>query len=202
MNKLILYCMFAFVFFKVEAYQIDLSEYGVNYQLLQVDNKTKTEIQVGDLAHALGLYYSYMPYKYSGHKYKSWQSTLGGDLVYIRDNSSFTQAVTGNNNNISNKSSNVLGYSVYLETGLSMRIKSVKSLQAGLMVGYKYNDINRTIFKCSDCNEESLDAFSHSSYLKPFVAFKISNVIKGKLYFSYYFQSSGFTNGLGLQISF
>ena len=204
MNKLMIITtiIFASGFFKAAAYQIGLSEYGVNYQLLQVDNKAQEKIQVGNLAHALGLYYSYTPYKYTGNIYKNWQSTLGGDAVYLKDKSPFTQTVTENNNGTSNKSSKVLGYSVYLETGLSMYFKSLNSLQAGLIIGYRYNNINRTIFKCSDCNQESLDVFSHSVYLKPFVAFNISSSIQGKLYLNYYFQNSGFTNGLGLQVSF
>ncbi len=79
----------------------------------------------------------------------------------------------------SNKSSTVMGYSVYLETGLSTYIKGFNSLKAGLMLGYKYNDIFRTIFKCSDCNKEDLNSFSDSIYLKPFLGFNISNGIYG-----------------------
>jgi len=202
-KRLMIFIIFILPFFKVSAYEIGLSDYGFNYQLLQVDKHTKTEMQVGDFAHALGLYFTYTPYKYTNYIYKHWQSTIGGDFVYISDESPFSQSVTGkNNSDVSNKSSKVMGYSVYLETGLSAYVKGFDSLRAGFMLGYKYNNIDRTIFKCSDCNKQDLNRFSHAIYLKPFIAFNIFNGIYGQLYLSHYFESSGFKHGLGLQITF
>jgi len=202
-KKFIIFIVFILPFFKVSAYEIGLSDFGVNYQLLQVDKNTKTEMQVGDFAHGLGLYFTYTPYKYTDFIYKHWQSTIGGDFVYISDESPFSQSVTEKNkSDVSNKSSKVLGYSVYLETGSSAYIKGFDSLMAGLMFGYKYNNIDRTIFKCSDCHKEDLNSFSHSMYLKPFIVFNISNGLHGQLYLSHYFGRSGFKHGLGLQITF
>ncbi len=89
-------------FFNVSAYEIGLSDYGVNYQLLLVDKNTKTEMKIGEFAHALGLYFTYKPYKYTDFIYKNWQSTIGGDLVYINDESPFSQSVTGKNNSSQN----------------------------------------------------------------------------------------------------
>lgn len=203
MNKLILVIIFFLCFFKVNAYEVGFSDFGVNYQLMQVDDNTKTEMQVGNMAHALGIYFTYTPYKYSRTVYKHWQSTMGADLVYISDQSPFNQLVTGGkSNNVSNKESKVMGYSAYLETGLSFYISGAKSTKLGLMVGYKYNDIVRTILKCSDCQVQDLYSFNHATYLKPFISFTFLHNVDAKLYLTYYFGDSGFRHGLGLQIDF
>ena len=70
------------------------------------------------------------------------------------------------------------------------------------MLGYKYNNIDRRVFKCGDCTKENLNSFSHSIYLKPFISFNISNGIYGQLYLTHYFENSGFKQGLGLQVTF
>lgn len=203
MKKLMVFIILVLPFFKVAAYETASSDYGVNYQLLQVDKNTQTEMQVDNVAHALGLYFTYTPYKYTDFIYKHWQSTIGGDFVYISDKSPFSQSVAENNSShVSNKSSKVMGYSVYLETGFSLNIKKINSLKAGFILGYKHNNIDRRIFKCGDCHKEDLNSFSNSIYLKPFISFNISNGIYGQLYLTHYFESSGFKQGLGLQITF
>jgi len=202
-NKLVLFIIIFLPFSKAIAYEIGFVDYGVNYQVLQVDDNTKDEMQVGSVAHALGLYFTYTPYKYSRSIYKNWHSTLGADLVYISDESPFSQSVTGGSGNgVSTKESKVMGYSAYLETGLSFYIKGLNSSKAGLIIGYKYNNIDRTIFKCSDCNKQDLHSFSHSVYLKPFFSFSFLHNIDGQLYLTHYFGNSGFKHGLGLQITF
>lgn len=203
MKKILIIAFLTLPFFKIFAFDIGLSEYGVNYQVSQIDKKIQKEMEVDNIGHALGIYFNYTPYKYTDLLYKNWQSTLGADFIYIKDNSPFSQSVTEKNkNSTSTKSSKVMGYSIYLETGFSFNIKRFNSISLGLMVGYKYHDINRTIFKCADCYEQDLSEFSHSIYLKPFVTFKVLSSLNGKLYFFYDFQESGFSNGLGLQVRF
>lgn len=203
MNKLILLMIVFLSFSTVSAFGVGGTEYGVNYQLMQVDDNTKTEMQVSSSAHALGLYFIYTPYEYSRTVFKHWQSTMGADLVYIKDESPFNQLVAEENGNgVSNKESKVLGYSAYLETGLSFYISEAKSTKVGLMVGYKYNDIVRTIFKCSDCRMQDLRSFNHSAYLKPFISFTFLHNIDAQVYFTHYLSDSGFKHGVGLQVNF
>jgi hypothetical protein len=202
-NKLILLIIVFLSFSTVSAFGVGGTEYGVNYQLMQVDDNTKTEMQVSSSAHALGLYFIYTPYEYSRTVFKHWQSTMGADLVYIKDESPFNQLVAEENGNgVSNKESKVLGYSAYLETGLSFYISEAKSTKVGLMVGYKYNDIVRTIFKCRDCRMQDLRSFNHSAYLKPFISFTFLHNIDAQVYFTHYLSDSGFKHGVGLQVNF
>ncbi len=203
MNKLMLVAMVFLCCFKVSAYELGFSDFGINYQLMEVDEETKTEMQVGSAAHALGLYFTFKPFKYSRTLYRHWQTTIGADLVYIKDESPFKQLVKeDNDSSVSSKESKVLGYSAYLETGISFYINGVNSPKIGLMLGYKYNDITRTIFKCSDCNTQDLYRFEHAAYLKPFITFKFFHNLDGQFYLTHYFGDSGFRNGLGLQINF
>jgi hypothetical protein len=189
--------------FTLSAFGVGDTEYGVNYQLMEVDDNTKAAMQVSSKAHALGLYFTYTPYKYSRTVFKHWQSSMGADLVYIKDESPFNQSVVEENGNgVSNKESKVLGYSAYLETGLSFYISEAKSTKVGLLVGYKYNDIVRTIFKCSDCRTQELASFNHSAYLKPFISFTFLHNIDAQVYFTHYLSDSGFKHGVGLQVNF
>lgn len=176
--------------------------YGLNYQRLDVNDINEGEdldMHVGDIAHAIGLYFKSVPHQYI-------QLEVGVDGVYIRDDSPFTETVNNNRGEgTSSKRSNVLGYALYIEGGLTFPLSPFQRFEAiryGVMLGYRYNDIDRTIFRCEGCQYQALDSFKSSAYLKPFIEYHYSTYLHGQFYFSHYFNDAGFSNGVGVQISF
>ncbi len=173
--------------------------YGLNYQRLDVNDINEGEdldMQVGDIAHAIGLYFKSVPHQ-------TMQLEVGVDGVYIRDDSPFTETVNNNRGEgTASKLSNVLGYALYFEGGLTFPLQHLEAMRFGVMLGYRYNDIDRTVFRCEGCLEQGLDSFKSSAYLKPFIEYHYSTYVHGQFYFTHYFDDTGFSNGVGLQISF
>lgn len=103
------------------------------------------------------------------------------------------------------KRSNVLGYSLHFEGGITFPLvpfQDLNSVRFGVMMGYRYNDIDRMVFRCEGCQEQGLDGFKNAIYLKPFIEYHYSTYAHGQFYFTLYLAESGFSRGFGLQISF
>ena len=173
--------------------------YGISYQALSVNDineGTELDMQVDDLAHAIGIYYKGEPQSF-------YQFAIGIDYVYIEDNNPFNEAVknaiTGD---ILTRESDVTGTSLYGEIGVIFKEQLVENLTFGILGGYRYNNISRSIFRCSRCEEEVLDNFKSSSYLKSFVEYQFTKRIHVQLGYNHYFNDAGFENSVGIQISF
>ncbi|CCQ10473.1 hypothetical protein PALB_13400 [Pseudoalteromonas luteoviolacea B = ATCC 29581] len=173
--------------------------YGVNYQMLNVNDinaGTDLDMQVDDTAHAIGLYFKGEPWSFV-------QYSVGIDVMRISDDNPFTQEVENNlTGNVSNRQSNVLGKALYGEFGLKHDFTSTKNLTLGILGGYRYNSVSRSIFRCSSCEEQKLNSFESSFYAKSFVEYQFTRHVHLQLYYNYYFNDTGFSDGVGLQVSF
>lgn len=198
---LVLVVLFCIFFSPAAESEFDLYNnfYGVNYQRLEVNDINEGEdldMHVGDIAHAIGFYFKSVPHRYL-------QLEAGVDGVYIRDDSPFTETVNNSRGaGTSSKRSNVLGFALYLEGGPTFPLQHIAAIRFGVMLGYRYNDIDRTVFRCEGCIEQNLESFKSSAYLKPFIEYHYSTYLHGQFYFTHYFDDSGFSNGLGFQVSF
>lgn len=173
--------------------------YGVSYQALSVNDinqGTELDMQVDDIAHSIGIYYKGEPRSF-------YQFAIGLDYVYIEDDNPFSEdvknAVTGEK---LSRESSVTGTSIYGELGLILKDHLVENLTIGVLGGYRYNNISRSIFRCSSCEEQELDNFKSSSYIKPFIEYQITKRIHVQLGYSHYLNDEGFDSSIGLHISF
>lgn len=173
--------------------------YGVSYQALSVNDiyeGTELDMQVDDFAHAIGIYYKGEPRSF-------YQFAIGIDYVYIKDDNPFTEevknSITGNK---LSRESDVTGTAIYGELGLILKDYLVENLTIGLLGGYRYNNISRSIFRCSSCEEQELDNFKSASYLKPFIEYQFTRRIHVQLGYSHYLNDEGFDSSIGLHISF
>ncbi|NRB38210.1 MAG: hypothetical protein HRU20_07035 [Pseudomonadales bacterium] len=103
---------------------------------------------------------------------------------------------------ITMKSSDVMGYSFYFEAGPRISLYREAGIWLGSALGYRYSEVYRTVFKCNECKKQTLDGFNRSFYIRSFIEYRFSNIIRGQLYFSYYFEQTGFSQSLGIQFSF
>ncbi|ALO44043.1 hypothetical protein [Pseudoalteromonas phenolica] len=173
--------------------------YGVSYQTLSVNDineGTELDMQVDDMAHSIGIYYKGEPRSF-------YQFAIGLDYVYIEDDNPFSEevknAITGE---VESRESDVTGTSIYGELGLISKDHLVENFTIGALAGYRYNNISRSIFRCSSCEEQELDNFKSSGYIKPFIEYQFTRRIHVQLSYSHYFNDEGFENSIGLHISF
>lgn len=173
--------------------------YGVNYQNLTVHDVnagSDLAMQVDDRANALGLYFKGEPWSFV-------QFAMGFDFVKIGDDNPFTQQVKNDvTGSISNRQSDVTGKSIYGEIGLKYDTLPNQNLTFGALGGFRYNSISRSIFRCSSCQEQQLDSFESSLYIKPFIELQMTKNTHVQVYYNYYFNDTGFSDGVGIQISF
>lgn len=183
------------------AHDINFYDYsiGVSYQALSINDinqGTELDLQVDNLAHALGVYYKGEPKPYI-------QFAIGLEYVYIQDDNPFEEEIT---NSITGKTfsreSDVTGTGMFGEIGLISQGHFVENLTIGFLGGYRYNDISRSIIRCSNCEEQALDSFKSSPYLKPFIEYQFTSRIHAQLSYSHFTEDEGFENAISLQVSF
>jgi len=171
---------------------------GVSYQNLATsDYRTATDgpLIEGGNAHAIGLYYKGEPLPYI-------QFATGLDYMYMDDTAPFVQTVKNEfTGQVSNKESSISGFGMYAEAGLKFSPASLDRLSFGILGGYRYNNIERSVFRCDSCESQELNDFESSMYAKGFIEYQLTQDVHIQLNYSNYFADNGFDNGLGIHIS-
>ena len=171
----------------------------MNYQYLLVDSddpQVQREGITADNGHALGLYMN-------GHIEWNLHYSIGADFVYVPDATPFVQTVKDKSSGaVSQQSSDITGYSVYAEAGPKFYLHSDERVIFGAMLGYKFNDIERSVFRCDGCDYQSLDSFKSSAYIRPMLEYHVSRDIQLEFYVTHYFEDSGFSQGIGFKVRF
>lgn len=171
---------------------------GVSYQNLTASDYRATSdgplINAGN-AHAIGLYYKGEPHPYL-------QFATGLDYMYMDDTSPFTQTVKNElTGQVSNKESSITGFAMYAEAGFKFTPDSIDRLSIGVLGGYRYNNIERSVFRCDSCESQELSDFESSMYAKGFIEYQLTQDVHIQLNYSTFFADNGFDNGLGIHIS-
>ncbi|WP_237057097.1 hypothetical protein [Microbulbifer sediminum] len=120
---------------------------------------------------------------YAGRK-GLFNFSVGGTIFFIDDKDEFSQdvenIVTGDQRT---QDSSIDAGSLYIDGGLVHSFSD--RFEAGVNVGYRYFDIDRTITSCTDCYSEDISIES-DSYIKPFARFLFTDRVLGSLaYYSY-----------------
>ncbi|MFI2812976.1 MULTISPECIES: hypothetical protein [Microbulbifer] len=120
---------------------------------------------------------------YAGRK-GMFNFSVGGSIFFIDDEDEFSQdvenIVTGDQRT---QDSSIDAGSLYIDGGLVHSFSD--RFEAGVNVGYRYFDIDRTITSCTDCYSEDISIES-DSYIKPFARFLFTDRVLGSLaYYSY-----------------
>jgi hypothetical protein len=197
--KTALVCIFT-TYTKAHANDIDFYKYhvGIKTSYLNVNNQTNKPEQsllLEDFGVSVGAFYS--------GQYNSFISLATGiDFVYINDKLPFSEAVRNNfTGQLSRKESSIYGKSIYVEGGIFYPFLYQNRLNIGILGGYKYNDITRTIFRCQQCEEQELYQFQNSTYIKPFIKYKFTSRFSLQIAYSHYFNEMGFNNSVDLQMT-
>ncbi|KAF7764117.1 hypothetical protein PCIT_b0024 [Pseudoalteromonas citrea] len=185
---------------KVHANDLDFYKYhiGVKTSYLNVNNQTNKPEQnllLEDYGASLGAFYS--------GQYNSYMSfAVGIDFIYIEDKLPFSESVRNEfTGELSSKESSIFGKAIYAEGGIFYPFLYQNQLQIGLLGGYRYNDLTRTIFRCEQCQEQELYQFENSTYVKPFIKYKFSARFSLQIAYSHYFNEMGFDNSIDLQVT-
>ncbi|WP_372765881.1 hypothetical protein [Pseudoalteromonas sp.] len=171
---------------------------GVSYQNLTAsDYRATTDgpLIYGGKAHAIGLYYKGEPHPYL-------QFATGLDYMYMEDTVPFVQMVKNEfTGQVSSKESTITGFAMYAETGLKFTPKTLDRLSIGILGGYRYNNIERSVFRCDTCENQELNDFESSMYAKGFIEYQLTQNIHIQFNYSNFFAENGFENAFGLHIS-
>ena len=184
----------------VKANDFDFYKYhmGVKTSYLSVNNQTSKPEQnllLEDFGMSLGLFYT-------GQLSAYGLFTLGIDFIYIEDKMPFSESVRNEfTGKLSEKESSIFGKSIYLEAGLFQAFTYHNQLQIGVLGGYRYNDLSRTILRCSQCEEQELYQFENSAYVKPFIKFKFTPSMSVQIAYSHYFNDMGFNDSIDFQFT-
>lgn len=189
----------AFVCFKAYAYPQKNTHdyYGLNFQHFKVQeiyNDSSNVREVGNSANAVGFFYKSIIDKYL-------HLELGTDYVMLKDKNPFTETIQNGNGNTVEKKSSVYGYSIYLEGGIASAFVAQNPFNLGASLGFRYNDINRSIFRCSSCQEVKVSNIKNDFYVKTFIEYTFSSGGIAQLYSTVYRNEQGFENGVGLRLA-
>lgn len=145
---------------------------------IYIDEKLALEEGIDDVGYLIGA-------SFTG--YKSFlRYSAGIAFIILGDNDRFTQtteSVFGSS--VSDEDSSIDAGTIYLELGSQYSFGAAKKANVGLMFGYSYFDIDRTISNCRDCYSENIDLNS-STYFRPFITYQLTDkMILGLDYASY-----------------
>lgn len=174
--------------------------FGVSYQYLSIKDiptiQSNQERISGGNGHAIGLYYKGEPFEYM-------QFTTGIDYMMVDDATPFNQTVENEfTGDVSVRKSDVSGFGMYAEAGLLYTPNQLEIVSFGLLGGYRYNNIERGILRCENCDSEELKDFDSSLYGKAFVEFQLTTDVHIQLNYTHFMADTGFDNSVGIQVSF
>jgi len=175
------------------------SHWGINtgYFLLEnIPKGTNNEVLVEDEAPGLGFFYT-------GEITHNTQVTAGIDLVFIKDNQPFSSKVKNSvTGSVSNKESTILGKSLYLEYGIQYPFLKQNELVLGISGGFRYNNVDREIIRCDNCQKQDLDSFESSAYIKPYIGYHFTEHLSFRFTYSNYLNKNGFSDSIGIEFMF
>ncbi|MBQ4860606.1 hypothetical protein J8L98_02715 [Pseudoalteromonas sp. MMG013] len=185
---------------KTQANDLDFYKYhiGLKTSYLSVNNKTNNPEQsllLEDFGVSLGAFYS--------GQYESFGLFSAGiDFIYIEDKLPFSESVRNEfTGELSEKESSIFGKAIYVEAGVFTSFLYQNALQFGVLGGYQYTDLTRTILRCEQCTEQDLYQFENSTYVKPFIKYKFTARLSVQFAYSHYFNDMGFDDAISLQIT-
>lgn len=170
---------------------------GISYQYLNVEHQATDYYESRSTnGHAIGIYYKGTPYQYL-------QMAAGLDYMFIDDNAPFKQTVKNRiTGEVTERTSDITGLGAYFELGFKYTLAPKSPFTLGMLGGYRYNDIERTVALCDKCDEQALTQFDNSVYAKAFIEYQITDKIDVQLSYTNYFKEDGLSDSIGVSMSF
>ncbi len=173
--------------------------YGFNLETNQVDDLHEGTIldpKIGSKAYLAGLYIKGEPYQF-------FQFEAGVDYIYIKDSQPFTQDARSQiTNEVKARKSIVNGKSIHLSLGPKFDIPIADNITVGVLAGFRWTDLSRSIFICGTCDNQSIDNFKNNYYAMPFIEYQFTRHNSVTLFYSHYFERGGFESGVGIKFTF
>ncbi|ROR94938.1 hypothetical protein EDC56_3753 [Sinobacterium caligoides] len=169
------------------------NEWNILAGVTSFDSDFADSLGVDDTGYLVGAaytgYFSFLRY------------SAGGALIILDDKAEFTQRVENVfGGDERDEDSSIDAGMLFAEIGSQYAFGNNDRATVGMMAGYSYFDVERSISLCQDCREDDIEVES-SFYLKPFVAYRFTDSFLVRLEYTNYQEEQSFENAITLNFS-